>query len=491
MAKITHVVVSDIHAGATASLATFWDDATQQPVFDTPSLTATAFGAAVHDFLARHNQDHFGSDTAGDARPQLILLGDLLDLAFSNRGDAGKSYLSWLTALTGGDATWFRDDSVFLPGNHDHSLWTGARIAAEAAHASVGNIGGLPSSTSAIGRGALPAPLLTALNALGGLAGGVLTRYPNMALVSEDKSKAVALHHGHFIDNNYRLMSALFDALSGDHRKYPSAKSLADENANWIDFGWSSFGEAADTCRMINDLYAGAENGQEARLIRERAGRLIEQKFADHLPMGGDPRVKKLFRMAVQSALDATFGAWSDSERFSKTEILSSDGVDNLKAYIEGAVKPQLMDELGQVPDDLTFIFGHTHKPFVDEIVCATGASVATANTGGWYLDNERLDSKDGASMVLIDEDLNVVSVQYFSVPTNDVAVPVMVDLVSKPSPGAQAFYDEVLGYVQANDEVWMTLTTTAAAAYKVRQQILFDALDAMNAQADITGDVV
>jgi hypothetical protein len=47
------------------------------------------------------------------------------------------------------------------------------------------------------------------------------------------------------------------------------------------------------------------------------------------------------------------------------------------------------------------------------------------------------------------------------------------------------------LGYVQANDEVWMTLTTTAAAAYKVRQQILFDALDAMNAQADITGGVV
>ena len=49
---------------------------------------------------------------------------------------------------------------------------------------------------------------------------------------------------------------------------------------------------------------------------------------------------------------------------------------------------------------------------------------VRVFNSGGWMLDEPRLDTVQGASMVLIDEDLNVAAVRLFDCPMNGVATP-------------------------------------------------------------------
>ena len=78
-------------------------------------------------------------------------------------------------------------------------------------------------------------------------------------------------------------------------------------------------------------------------------------------------------------------------------------------------MRRQLEHEFGDVPDELVFVFGHTHKPF--ERIMSSAASrepVEVLNTGGWVVDSVEDDSVQGASVVLLDERLEAVSVRCY-----------------------------------------------------------------------------
>ena len=80
-----------------------------------------------------------------------------------------------------------------------------------------------------------------------------------------------------------------------------------------------------------------------------------------------------------------------------------------------GPVATQATAEIGN-PGEVTFVFGHTHKPFVEERTMATFSSpVAVVNTGGWVVDAPQLSPLKGASLVLIDDQLNVASVRCYT----------------------------------------------------------------------------
>ena len=115
--------------------------------------------------------------------------------------------------------------------------------------------------------------MMTALNRRAGFSGSVTLRYPNFALYDKARDRAVILHHGHFIDATYRAMTSLNDLLTGCPRPDVSAADLADENANWIDFGWSSFGQASNLSRDVVTLYSGLAVGSEAHHLRQRMAR--------------------------------------------------------------------------------------------------------------------------------------------------------------------------------------------------------------------------
>ena len=71
--------------------------------------------------------------------------------------------------------------------------------------------------------------------------------------------------------------------------------------------------------------------------------------------------------------------------------------------------------EIG-APGDVTFVFGHTHKPFVDmRTTRAFPSPVSVVNTGGWVVDTPQLNPLKGASLILIDEELNVACVRCYT----------------------------------------------------------------------------
>ena len=78
--------------------------------------------------------------------------------------------------------------------------------------------------------------------------------------------------------------------------------------------------------------------------------------------------------------------------------------------YLNGAVATQAAAEIGR-PDDVTFVFGHTHKPFIESRgTTAFSSPISVINTGGWVVDTPQRNPLKGASLVLIDEKLNVAS---------------------------------------------------------------------------------
>lgn len=482
MGGIRYLVVSDMHAGAELSLATPVDRDGVLTDADTPSPVAASFGVAVRALMERQKSA---------ASAQVILLGDIMDLAFCDRKDAARCYVGWLKGLIGDAPGLFAPDTVFLPGNHDHSLWTAARMAAEVATLEAGGAGGMAFATPLPPRKGLPSALVTALNRSAGLAGSARLHYPNFALHDVTLGRCVAFHHGHFLETTYRAMSLLHDMLTGVARLHLTAAEIADENANWIDFGWSSFGQTSSLSRDVVTLYSGLSVSSEAHHLRQRMARSLSAALAPKLPIGGHDRMKALLRQAILAALDASFGAFSDEERASIAKVLSESGVAGLRAYVDGPLAQQLRAELGHIPPNLTFIFGHTHKPFVDTLVPERGPVIQLCNTGGWYLDSPRLNGREGVSLVVMDDALNVVSLRCFATPINGMAAGMEVRLVSAPSPDGQIFAAKLEADVAADAALWADLSQVAAREYHKRQNLLLAMLSKADHAAHVAGGVI
>src|SRR5262249_3166202 len=98
-------------------------------------------------------------------------------------------------------------------------------------------------------------------------------------------------------------------------------------------------------------------------------------------------------------------------------EVLTDDARQGLKAYMEGPVAKQILEELKKpMQARTTFIFGPPHKPFSDSLDFNhfTGA-VSVYNSGGWVVDSADIEPTHGGALVLADEELNVVSVRMYN----------------------------------------------------------------------------
>jgi len=81
------------------------------------------------------------------------------------------------------------------------------------------------------------------------------------------------------------------------------------------------------------------------------------------------------------------------------------------------------------MPHELSFIFGHTHKPFQDELlVDGYDVPVGVFNTGGWVLDEPTLMPVQGCAAMLVSDDLEVASLRLFNDPTDGEMAPVRVE---------------------------------------------------------------
>ncbi|MCB1355854.1 MAG: metallophosphoesterase [Maritimibacter sp.] len=504
MAQIQFVCISDLHLGAATALLT-----------DAPATGGAHAGGAVAELrdalcaglVATLKALHPSGPPA--QKPQLVLLGDVLDLSLGTPENALAAFEALMAALAQAGAADWLGPFVFVPGNHDHELWTVTRFQNMAApgHGSAPTGAQFRHTTPAFADpGGLPvAALLDTVARRHGFA-GVTTVYPNMGLVSGDGKRVVVLHHGHFIEAAYHAMSSLTAALEGRPGISYDAETLEQLNANWIDFLWSNDGDDGRLGAEIMRAHdAEVTGGADVRFNR-RLAQILAARLGSRLPLPRSATAKQLAGIASEALVDSVIGSYGQLERFSYFAALSEDSLAGLKAYLSGTVLSQIAEAgQGAKMEELTFIFGHTHKPFEARLpLPGVAMPPAIYNTGGWVLDTPMFGTKLGAGLVFIDADLNTAALRLCNVPQHDAtatgpgAAPPAVHVATADcpdydpaTPGCANPLATALAAALADTAApWATFTKAAAAGYLDKQAFIMNRLQAFGGSGQEVEDM-
>ena len=418
---IAQIVLSDLHLGARDSLLTHVLDGGEIARESSPVLAAFAAGLRA---------------TLGDReKPQLVLLGDALDLGLSPFGDVSKAFLQLIDAFypENGQEI-FRRDIVYIAGNHDHHLWRMAQDHRFVTQLQDGQIpGDLEHITPIIGQPTHSCRLMESLIAQRPHLAGASVRiaYPNWGLADADRKRAVVMHHGHYLDGMYRALSNMRGFLEQTPARPATMHQLEAENGPWIDFLWSDLGSAGEVGGQTGSLYqtmlsAGASHDFAESIARRLTGGL-------NAKLGINPQMQLKYGITldnlIRAGVDLTAGRAAERQREGYGHVLGEAEIDDIGWYLGQPMAAQLREELGELPRELQFVFGHTHKPFQDELmVDGYDAPVGVFNTGGWVLDEPTLMPVQGCAAMLISDELEVASLRLFNDPTDGTMAPVRVE---------------------------------------------------------------
>ncbi|MBO0727818.1 MAG: metallophosphoesterase [Acidimicrobiaceae bacterium] len=480
MSAIRFVVLSDLHFGAENSIMTSVAEHPRgapspaasgaagpepyEPVPTTPSPVLLAVTDALRSLVDRQ-----------DDPPTLILAGDVLDLALSSDAVAAAAFEGFVDAVFGQTPRLFADTVYYLPGNHDHHLWESAREAQYLSYLEELD------PAAEIGQpwhvtGLLPSSLRPAHNSLmqalirrrpGGEGVTVMVAYPNLALLSSDGRRCRMVSHGHFSEPIYTLMSQLRDLLFPEQRD-PDGLSIAAmeaENFAWIDFFWSTLGRSGEVGSDVGLVYADLTSAAD---LDELSANLVHSLVArNHGPLWLRPVESRIITAIAQREVNHL----ARSERGTPGQTLSARTESGLRVYLEGPVRRQMEQDLGGVVDDFGFIFGHTHKPFVaDRRLAGYPSPVRISNTGGWVVDTTSPAPTQGGVAVLLDDELNTASLQFFRQESGGGAEPVRV--LAPADPGDNALHDILASEIDPTSGVWRAVSDAAARLIPQRHQL-------------------
>lgn len=467
MADIRYVILSDLHFGATNSVLTALcpDGAggwRADPARPTPLLEGLVAGLG-----------QLGA--AQQQRPTLILAGDVLDLALSPDQVASAAFEHFVDLAFSPPGRMFAPTVYYLPGNHDHHLWETAREAQYVA-ALRANGEEPPRPPWHVTRLVMarqpPAVTTELLSALIQRRPGcsdvtVQVAYPNLALTSAGSERCLVVSHGHFTESIYTLMSRLKDILFPD-QAVPGPRSVAtleEENFAWIDFFWSTLGRSGQVGADLSVVYADLTDAPALDVLAANliGGLLARGNGPEWLHPVEGFLLKALFKREVNRV--------SRSERGNPDQTLSPAGRDGLRSYLAGPVLAQLRDELGPLPPEVGFVWGHTHKPYAEAFpVEGYRAPVSVYNTGGWVVDTAVAATAQGGSAVLVDDDLNCASVSVYRQTASGEPSPLGVD--AGPAGGELA---RSLAADIAASEPWRSLPAIAAGIVAERHRVQAD----------------
>ena len=419
--SIAQIVLSDLHLGARDSLLTHVNAASE--IIEGPSRVLSAFAEGLRATLR------------DDEKPQLVLLGDALDLGLSPFGDVSNSFLQLLDAFFPKDGReLFSREIVYVAGNHDHHLW---RMAQDHGFISALQAGEIPRDldhvTPIIGRPAHTCRLMESLIAHRPHLAGASVRiaYPNWGLADKATGRAVVMHHGHYLDGMYRALSNLRGFLENGEARPATMRQLEAENGPWIDFLWSDLGSAGEIGGEAGSLYetmlsAGASHDFAESIARRITGGLNSR-------LGINPQMQLKYGITldnlIRAGVDATAGRGAERQRDGYGHVLGAAEIEDIGWYLGTPMAAQLREELGELPREMNFVFGHTHKPFQDELMVeGYDLPVGVFNTGGWVLDEPTLMPVQGCAAMLVSDELEVASLRLFNDPTDGTMAPVRVE---------------------------------------------------------------
>lgn len=348
----------------------------------------------------------------GKTIPFLILNGDILELATSTYPISTTYFRLLLAELAKHNLF---DRVVYLPGNHDHGLWTIIRdthfiesLRRRSIHLQKLNVEhrtqlSIPCESTLLTLLASNLPMQI-------IGPPILVANPSFRLQSW-QGHDYLFHHGHLFENVYKFLSLLRDRLMKDASlKELTSKPLRErvgeleqENWPWIDFVWSGFARAGRVGHTMEDIYELLSKPQGASKLIERVGNILRTELdIKFVPEGLEDDI---FRFIITKALKK--GGVGSDERADR-EKPPFEGNEDLKEmirrFLSHYMTRELLEEgLHPVTDRSCFVFGHTHKPFLAELKDDDSSFGTTTiiNSGGWVIESEKYWPNHGPGIVL------------------------------------------------------------------------------------------
>jgi hypothetical protein len=426
---IRYVSLSDLHLGAENSILTRLTSVSNGGVnLKADPTTASDVMVRLVDCLRL-----LISGNQGPQKPTLILNGDALELALADVNVAAMVFERFMELTMKPGEELFDKTIYYNPGNHDHHLWETARetqyIEEYLPSTKWGDKLNAPWHTTNMFLGeydAVPCYLLDRLMTRydpkyqDGSPPQFLVVYPNIGVRSADGQKCVIFSHGHYIESIYRLMTTLRSTLFPDRTEPGHIWELESENFAWVDFFWSTLGRSGNFGPDVELIYDKLQADVQLKNLVSNLAEGIATKY--NLPWVS----RQVERTILTSVFTFFLNKLANREVKRTDTALSEDGESGLRQFMEKFLLQQIQtDNAGSVPADVSFIFGHTHKPFEEvRSYAGYGSGVKVFNSGGWVVDSMVPAPLKGGAVILVDEDLNIASVRLYNEAESDTQLP-------------------------------------------------------------------
>lgn len=474
MPRIKAICVSDLHLGSETSVLTAVNSESLGPDMNTVSPVLESFVECLKAILRSHD---------GPGKPQLVLAGDILELALSTDNVAATVFTQFIKLLYDGGGLPIDPTIIYTPGNHDHHLWETARESQYVSYLGepttklpLVNVPwhathlfpwpGTPGLTNRDVDSCLLTTLLRLVNP--GTDAHVLAMYPNLGVLSADrKSRCAIVHHGHFTESIYYLMTELGEFLFPSRNPHDEIWDVEAENYAWIDFLWGTLGRSGNVGVKMGMVYNMLKSEKGTRRLARNLAESVLLRFRR------PPLLRPIEGPFTRGVLNLLMKRVEGMERGVANELLSNDSRKRLNRYINQYVHGQLGRECKELPGQLTFVFGHTHKPF--EEVCLIEdipAPVHVYNTGGWAVDTIRPAPTQGAAIVVIDEEGYAASIRMYNQSKHLSAYRVSVARAGndkEPNP----LYNQLLDLIKPGEPPWVDFSAKVAEAVVQRHRNL------------------
>jgi hypothetical protein len=419
MNDIRYVSLSDLHLGAENSLLTRLTSSSNDASLKADPTVASDVMVQLANCLRL-----LISQNRCLQKPTLILNGDALELALADVNIASMVFERFMELTMKPGDELFAKTIYYNPGNHDHHLWETARetqyIEEYLSNTKWGDKLSAPWHTTNMFLGEydpVPCYLLDSLMARyepryeNGEPPRFLVVYPNFGVRSADEQKCVVFSHGHYIESIYRLMTGLRSTLFPDRTEPDTIWKLESENLAWVDFFWSTLGRSGEFGTDVELIYDKLQADIQLKALVSNLAGGIAAKYS--LPWVS----RSVEHLVLTSVLEFFLGKVANREVKRTDGALSKDAESGLRQFLEKFLLKQIRtDNAGSVPAEVTFIFGHTHKPF-EEVFPYVGyeSGVKVFNNGGWVVDSMEPAPLKGGAIILVDEDLNTASVRMYN----------------------------------------------------------------------------
>jgi UDP-2,3-diacylglucosamine pyrophosphatase LpxH len=469
MSEIKYVCISDTHFGEEDSLLTNLQEGGIGVDPTRPNSVLESLVTCLRDIIERKNQD---------TKPVLILNGDILELALCSTNEAAMAFLRFIELAMQENQEIF-SEIIYIPGNHDHHLWETARETQYVNHLQQRKEEPLdpPWHTTRLlaenQRKKVPSAFLTKLIQriphLRRQRRQVLVYYPNFGVKSSDGKRCVVFTHGHYIEPLYMLMSFLKGMIFPGQEPPATIDGIEAENFAWIDFFWSTMGRSGDVGHGVEAVYEKLQYGKGmGDIVSNLSGNLAAQFDIPLLWEGAEVGL-------VKALLRRTLERGKKRERFDLGSALGFRAEEGFRKYVTGPLLSQIRYEIDSILDEVTIVFGHTHKAFQKDMQKLEGFPrwVNVYNTGGWVVETTMPEPLHGGAVVLIDEDLQATSLCMYKEAENSGAYRVSVDEARHGGEQNNSFHQEVVSLVNPNADPWRKFSEVAAEAVRVRASLL------------------